>query len=442
MSTGPRRGERGPLLRDVLLLLVGMGAGAALLSVAQRLLPSALDRDVAHYLEVRRFVLDGFVEEVDADRLVRAALKGMIQSLDEYSDYYVAEEAQQVDRETSGRFTGIGVVFRGPVERGQVLFPLSGSPAEDAGLRVGDRIVAIDDRTIGEMNPEEVRARLQGEPDSVVTLSVLGLDGTERKHQVRRRSVVDPSVRHACMLDEEHGIAYMGIFSFSHQTKDEFDRTFEWLERQGMRGLVLDLRCNPGGVLGSAVEIARRFVESGPIVSTQGRSGSTRIDADPSKARWSGFPLVVLVDGRSASASEVLAGALQDHRAAVLVGSPTHGKGMVQTIHRYREEGAIAKITTSHYYTPSMRNLERDPANGRNYGIVPDLEVLLSDAEQQAVLAYAQRYGPPVERIPALEAWARLDQVEVLDEPPRDAQLDAGIALLRGERPLARHDAR
>lgn len=431
------RRARGPTQRELAAFLFGTSTGALALLLAQRLFPPTIDPDVAHFLDVRRFVLKEFVQEVEPAELVENALKGMVGSLDDYSRYYDESQAPQVDRETSGRFTGIGVVFRGPIADGQVLFPLAGSPADEAGLQVGDRILAIDAKPLAGMSAEEVLAGLQGEPESVVTLRVKGRDGSERTHAVRRRSLLDPTVRHARLLDANRGIGYVALVSFSHQTKDEFDRSFEALEAQGMRGLVLDLRGNPGGVLGAAVEIARRFVDSGVIVSTRGRADTARIEADPAKARWAGFPLVVLVDADSASASEVLAGALQDHRAAVLVGAPTHGKGMVQTICRYRREGTIAKITTSHYYTPALRNLERDPAEGRDYGLVPDLEVPITDAQHRAVLAFAQSYGPPVEKLAELAAWEREDSLTLLDPPPSDPQLDAAVELLSGHKPLA-----
>jgi carboxyl-terminal processing protease len=200
-----------------------------------------------------------------------------------------------------------------------------------------------------------------------------------------------------------------------------------------MQGLVIDLRDNPGGVLEAAVKLARRFVPEGVIVSTEGRGVPDVLRADPSEALLQGTPLVVLVDGGSASASEVLAGALQDHRVAVILGEPTHGKGVVQTIRRYDERGTIAKVTTSYFYTPAHRNLERNPEEGREWGIVPDLRVSLTADQRERVLGHIQRYGPPRELTAQLRAWEEAESVDLLDEHPEDPQLEAALALLRGE---------
>jgi carboxyl-terminal processing protease len=405
-----------------------------LLALVQALLPAREAADITHYREVRRFVLDHFVGVVDPDVLVQDALQGMLGNLDEYSRYYDQSESQRVDRETRGRFTGIGVVFRAPVSAAQVLFPLPGGPADAAGLQVGDVLLTIDGEPAAEGGQETLRERLRGEPQSEVVLEVRGLDGSEREHRVVRQSLVDPTVRHVRLADEEPAIGYVAVSSFSRETSREFDEACEWLEDAGMRGLVLDLRDNPGGVLEAAVDLARRFIPEGVIVSTEGRGARDVLRADPSEAHLEGTPLVVLVDGGSASASEVLAGALQDHRVAVILGEPTHGKGVVQTIRRYDERGTIAKVTTSYFYTPAHRNLERNPAEGREWGIVPDFEVSLSDGQRTSVLSHILRYGPPRELTDQLRAWEEAEGVALLDEHPEDPQLEAALALLRGER--------
>jgi carboxyl-terminal processing protease len=404
------------------------------LALIQALLPSREPDDVVHYREVRRFVLDHFVRDVDPDQLVEDALEGMLANLDEYSRYYGQAESVRVDRETRGRFTGIGVVFRAPVAAGQVLFPVPGGPAETAGLQVGDTLISIDGEPVAAGDERALRERLRGEPRSEVLLGVRGLDGSEREHRVVRQSLVDPTVRHVRLADEERAIGYVFVSSFSRETGGEFDEACEWLADAGMQGLILDLRDNPGGVLEGAVDLARRFIPEGVIVSTEGRGAPEVLRADPGAARLEGMPLVVLVDGGSASASEVLAGALQDHRVAVVLGEPTHGKGVVQTIRRYDERGTIAKVTTSYFYTPSHRNLERDPAEGREWGIMPDFEVTLSDEQRARVLRFLLRYGPPRELVARLRAWEEAEGVALLDEHPVDPQLDAALALLRGER--------
>jgi len=416
--------------------IVGFAAGAALMLGAQTWLQAGEDADLQHYREVRDFVSANFVRDMDHDALVKDALKGMVGELDPYSRYYDAVESREVERETRGRFVGIGAVFRGDLSSGQILFPLDGSPAMLAGVRVGDRIQSIDGTPIEGLDRSAIQAALEGELDSIVKLRVIGLDGTERTCDIRRSSVIDPNVRHARMLDKEHGVGYLAILGFSHETPDEFGAAFARLREQGMQALIIDVRGNPGGVLSASVEIAQRFIPDGVIVSTEGRGKPTYYKAERDQAWYHGFPLVVLVDQGSASASEVLAGALQDHRAAVLVGAPTHGKGLVQTIRRYPDEGTIAKVTTSYYYTPAHRNLERDPENGRDYGIAPDLEVPISEEERRAIALHTRHYGAPMALLNDLLEWEASEGEELLDRHPLDPQLDAGIELLIGAREL------
>jgi carboxyl-terminal processing protease len=303
-----------------------------------------------------------------------------------------------------------------------------------AGMRVGDRILHIGGREYASLDYPGFRALITGAEPRDVDVVVLGLDGEERRLRVRTGSVVEPTVRHERVLDEARGVGYMAISTFTHETAGEFDAAFERLRREGLRALVLDLRGNPGGVLVAAVGIARRFVSEGLIVSTEGRDETVTYSAERGAAWHAGFPLVVLVDEGSASASEVLAGALQEHRAAVIVGTPTYGKGMVQTIHRFGGDGSVLKVTTSYYYTPSHKNLEHsaDPAAER--GIQPDLRVDLGSdpADLHARLA---RPSPPRECIAALQAWEEAEGVQLYARTQWDPQLEAALDLFAGRRP-------
>lgn len=413
---------------------VGVLCGVLLLLLVQTLWDTG-DPDLRQYRRVRDFVRESFVGEVDDQELLDHALHGMLSSLDAYSRYYDRGEARSLERETLGRYQGIGVLMKAPARDGQVLFALPGSPAARAGLRVGDRFVTVGGRAVAELDAEELQAELREPPSGVVEARVVGLDGSERDVVMHPESVVDPTVRHTRMVDPERGVGYVSIHSFSRETPGEFDRSFEFLRAQGMRALVLDLRRNYGGILSSAVEIARRFVSSGLIVSTEGRGRPERFEAVASEALYHGFPLVVLVDGDSASASEVLAGALQDHRAAVVVGTPTYGKGMVQTIRRFDDGSTVAKVTSAYYYSPTHRNFERSAVPDRDHGILPDVEVPISELEQRVVHAYLERYGPPVEAIPAIEAWSAWEGRPLVEPHPPDAQLDAALELFAGRRP-------
>ncbi len=201
-----------------------------------------------------------------------------------------------------------------------------------------------------------------------------------------------------------------------------------------MQGLILDLRGNPGGILKSAVQIAEHFVPEGVITQTRGRDEPVVYERDAlSEREVLDLPLVVLVDGGSASSSEVLAGALQDHRVAVLVGSPTYGKARVQSVRHFVDADALAKVTSSYYQTPSGRDLDRSPE--RPWGIQPDLLVEVEDEVEARIHRHINRYDPPAEALDALFLWEDSSDEEILPKDPPDPQLEAALALLRGERP-------
>jgi carboxyl-terminal processing protease len=416
--------------------VLGWVSGAVLGAVGGIVAYRASREDSAEwdrYRTVRDFAEQEFVRGARRDELADDALRGMLGGLDRYSKYYDAAETAAMERETGGRYRGIGVVLKRPVSEGRVLFTLRSSPAERGGLRVGDRLLEVEGRDFTSLTEAEVREALSRDSDAPVRLRVRGFDGVARELAIVRESVVEPTVRGERMLDETLGIGYFALHSFSGETAGEFDAAFQRLSARGLRGLVLDLRGNGGGVLQRAIDIANRFIAEGDIAFTEGRTRHATFEADPTKARYRGFPLVVLVDEESASASEVLAGALQDHRAAVVVGMPTWGKGTVQTIRRFLDWGTAAKVTTSFYYTPSHRNLEH--GEEANFGIAPDVLVETTPEDAQRVRAYLARPTPNAEALAALRAWEAEERIQVVEEPPADAQLAAATELLRGHRP-------
>jgi carboxyl-terminal processing protease len=427
----------GPLWqRDLLHLLVGSALGLSVGLVVLRFAPREGPADEQRFGEVHDWVQQAYVREVDERKLIDDALRGMVESLDAYSRYYTREELQAMDRETSGHYRGIGVVFTRPVEERRVLFALPGSPAERAGIGTGDRFVAIDGRRLDALDPGEIQHLLTETEADSIELVVAGRDGRERSVQLERTDLVDPTVRHAQLLDEDLGLGYLAITAFSQETPNEFDLALRDLERRGLRALVVDVRGNLGGVLRSAVTLVNRFVSDGPIVSQEGRGEPIHYEAKASEAWYEGLPLVVLVDGESASASEVFAAALQEYRAAVVVGSPSYGKGMVQQVRTFDGQGAV-KLTTAYYYTPSGRNLERTVEDAWETGVVPDLQVALNELESRLVHRHLASYGPPPEALDAIRAWEREEGRELLPRRPPDPQLDAALALFQGERPGA-----
>ncbi len=319
--------------------------------------------------EIRRFVgaynaiRQGYVEPVDDARLMHAALRGLLLDLDPHSVYFDAEEAREFSQDTSGAYDGVGLELQqepGPVLR--VIAPLEDGPGDRAGVQSGDVITAIDGKPIDLDNGSR---------------PLRGAAGTQVRLTIERAGRSDPFdvvlVRERIRLDSvqsrmlEPGIGYVRISSFQSGTALEFRQALARLQGEGkLAGLVLDLRSNPGGLLGAAVQVADDLLESGVIVSTRGRlrAGQTQYDAHPGDL-LAGAPLVVLVDAGSASASEVLAGALQDLQRAQVIGSRTFGKGSVQSFLPL-DNGDAIKLTTALYYTPGGRSIQ-------GVGITPDV---------------------------------------------------------------------
>jgi len=416
----------------VAAFLSGSALGAALALTAVRL---TTDRELELVGAVRDLAKRSFVEAVDERELVDEALSGMIGSLDRHSRYYRPEEIEALARTTRGEFRGIGVVFRAPTTAGQVLFPAPGGPADRAGLRIGDTLVTVEGEAVAGLPPGGLQELLRRSNATPMALEIEGLDGERRSVEVVPEPVLDPSIRLARMVDEEARLAHVALVSFSSHTLEEFDAAMERLTAEGVRGLVLDLRGNGGGSLDAAVGLANRFVAEGRLVATRTRHDTRVVSAKSQEAHHLGLPLVLLVDQDSASASEVLAGALQDHGAAALVGEPTYGKGTVQTLTRLGSDRAIVKVTTAHYLTPAWRRIERNEEDPQRTGIAPDIYVPLEPVERAHVYAYLQNYHPPAALVPAIEAWEAESGLELLLETPPDPQLEAALALLRGETP-------
>jgi carboxyl-terminal processing protease len=396
------------------------------------------DGDLARYREVRDFVRQNYVRELDSATLLDRALRGMVTKLDDYTVYYGPKDVATLERETTGHYRGIGVVFAQPASEARVLFALPNSPAAKAGLRSGDRMLRVAGRAVKDLAPGDLRALL-GAPDRAdLELALLGRDQTERTVMIGQDEMLDPTLRHARIVDETLGVGYVSLLSFSQESADEFDRAVEQLREQGLKALIIDVRNNYGGVLRAATRIANRFIREGLIVSHEGRREAVRYEADSSSATLFGMPLVVLVDGASASASAALASALQEHRAAVVVGSPTYGKGMVQQVKPFGDGEMVVKLITSYYYSPSHRNLERTVDHAWSSGLIPDVQVDLAKAEVELLHAFLQTYTPPQATRAEIAAWEHDEGRELYARHPADAQLETALALFRGEHPSAR----
>lgn len=344
------------------------------------------------FSKVLAHVRASYVDDVDETRLIEGAIRGMVHTLDPYSAFMTAEEYRVLRADTQGRFGGIGceVDVRDGVLT--VMLPLEGTPAARAGLRPGDRILEIDGEPTERMSLQEAIVRMRGEPGSVVRVVMRRPEEDEPRELLITRAVITVESVEARAL--EPGIGYVRLRTFQEDTasrlRDELDR----LERDAggaLRGLVIDLRGNPGGLVDQAVEVSDEFLADGVIVTTRGRGGRL-IAEERARARGTraAYPVVVLVDGQSASASEIVVGALQDHRRAVIVGSRTYGKGSVQNVIELLD-GAALKLTVARYHTPSGRCIQ-----GR--GIEPDVEVAPPPGGAFGGRPGEQRDDPPLRR--------------------------------------------
>ncbi len=316
--------------------------------------------EIRRYVSVFNAVKYAYVEPVEDRKLMQSAIRGLLLDLDPHSAYLVRSDAEAFDEDTSGAYDGIGVeVQQQPDGTILVIAPIDDTPAARAGVKPGDIIIAIDGRTL---TPEQIDNNpLRGEPGSKTTLTVQR-EGAKKPLDiaVQRETIRISSVRSRML---EPGYAYLRISAFQADTATDFEQQIDKLQAQAgagksLRGLVLDLRSNPGGLLTSAVQIADDLLEKGGIVSTRGRNpvADATFNATPGD-RMLGAPLVVLVDAGSASASEVLAAALRDNKRAQVVGSRTFGKGSVQTLLPL-DNGDAVKLTTARYYTPSGKSIQ------------------------------------------------------------------------------------
>lgn len=337
--------------------------------------------DLRTFTEVMSRIQQDYVEDVSEETLLRHAIRGMVSGLDPHSSYLDPSEYQNLQSGTRGEFGGLGIEVG--MENGfvKVIAPIEGTPADEAGIQAGDTIVRVDGEPVKGMSLQEAVERMRGEPGSEITLSVVR-EGQDKPFDVTiERAVIEIDSVNSRMLDDGYG--YLRISQFQSGTGDDAVAAIEALRDQhgdSLKGMVLDLRNNPGGVLDAAVAVADAFLTSGQIVSTKGRIERAQqgFSATPNDA-LNGAPLVVLVNSGSASASEIVAGALQDHGRAVIMGRTTFGKGSVQNVLPL-PEGAALKLTTARYFTPSGRSIQAE-------GIEPDVRVAnleLKRAEAEA----------------------------------------------------------
>jgi carboxyl-terminal processing protease len=319
------------------------------------------------YTEVLEKVQAWYPGEIKGDELVYSSIDGMLDMLDPHSNFLDPKAYHSMQQRQVGRFSGLGIIVGMRNEKVTIISPIEGTPAYRLGIRAGDIIAAIDGKTTENMNIDDVVDLLRGPQGSEVTIGIRRLGVADPlPFTIKREVIPETSVRYGFMLDKETG--YIRVTDFNRTTAQELGDQLSDLKGKGMARLVLDLRDNPGGVMEQAVEVADQFLKAGQmVVFTRGRDPSSFQEyRTPSKRPRLEIPVVILVNQGSASASEIVAGALQDHDRAVIAGETTFGKGLVQSVYELSLSTALA-LTTARYYTPSGRCIQRDYSNLTDY---------------------------------------------------------------------------
>ncbi len=368
---------------------------------------------------VRKDYVDG--RKLSYQELVYSALKGMVGSLDPHSEFMDPDKYRELQSETQGAFGGLGISLSVKDNALTVLVPMTNTPAWRAGILSGDRIVKIDGHPTDKMTIDDAVKNLRGEPGTDVRITVFRPAANQFKDFKLTRAIINVDMVNDLNGEKEfklpdNKIGYVRLTQFGEKTSDELESALRKLKKQAMQGLVLDLRWNPGGLLDQAVDVCSKFLPKGQlVVTTEGRNHAqdSRRDAT-GHDELNGMPIVVLVNVGSASASEIVAGCLQDLRRAVVLGEKTFGKGSVQSILPL-QDGSALRLTTAKYYTPSHRVIHEE-------GIMPDIVVPLTAEEDSAVMI--QRTPGQLESMDAKERRAVLNI--------GDPQLDRAVDLLKG----------
>ncbi len=394
--------------------------------------------DLKVFTDVLGLIQKDYVEETNSKDLIYGAIKGMLETLDPHSAFMPPNMYKEMQEETKGRFEGLGIEITIKDSILTVVSPIEGTPAYKAGILAGDQIIKIDGELTKNFSLMDSVKRLRGPRGTKVTISIMREGFTKPKDFTLVREVIPVrSVRHELL---EKSFGYIRISQFQEKTDEEFEKAMKGIQEESkgaLRGLILDLRNNPGGLLDQAVKISDRFIESGLIVSVEGRKEDQKMKffAHPD-GNIIHYPLVVLVNGGSASGAEIVAGAIQDQGRGIIVGTQTFGKGSVQTIIPLKD-GSGLRLTTARYYTPNGRSIQAK-------GIVPDIIVKLSrpEEEKEALtpklpaerdlerhLIDVEKGAPKEKGVPKEKGKPKKEEVK--ETKPVDNQLERALELLK-----------
>ena len=407
------------------------------------ILAPRLRRDAEMHREtsqVAAAIRNRYVEEVEPDEVRYSALEGMADALDRYSDFYRPDWADELRQDNEGKFGGLGfyIIKEHPDSALRIDGVIEGYPAFEAGILADDRILSIDGISTKGLRTNECARLLKGEVETSVRLEIYR-STVEGPWEVTviRAEIKRESIKGIDIIDEKAGIGYVRIIQFQENTPNDFDTAIVDLKEMEMRSLILDLRSNPGGVLSGALDMAGRFLQEGDLIlRTVGRDSPVEYLAED-EPTLPEMPVVVLVNQGSASASEIVAGAIQDHRRGLVLGGRTFGKGSVQSMIKIGNEGSILKLTTSKYQTPSGRVIHRDPGDEEedDWGLLPDIPVALLLPDEVKDLSTEERVGAEMMTFHEIRtAWTNEERGRIdpsAEEPPPDRQLDEALRILR-----------
>ena len=383
------------------------------------------------FANILSILQENYVEEIETDQVIEGAINGMLLSLDPHSSFLSPENFEELQNETQGSFTGIGIELTVKDSKLTVISPIEDTPAHKAGIQVNDIIVKIGDRWTKDMSPLESIKQLRGPKGSAVTISIQRNNEEKLLEYTLIRDLIPVNSVRAFML--ERGIVYSRITNFQGNTTEDYIAAIERLQKQQqIAAIILDLRNNPGGLLNQAVSVSDLFLDSGIIVYTKGRTEDQNMvfKAKKTTTKYTATPLMILVNEGTASASEIVAGAIQDRNRGLILGSRTFGKGSIQTVVPL-QDGAGLRITTARYFTPSGKSIQAR-------GIIPDIEI--------PQVSYSQKESASQQTFPREQDLAHhiengtkltvekpaIENDEIAEKVKKDHQLQTALNIIKG----------
>ena len=381
------------------LILVALSSTPVILLKADETVPA---ENIEQFVDVFKRIKEQYVDKIDDEELFRSAIKGMVSGLDPHSAFLTDDDFNELKIGTTGKFGGLGIEITTEDGYVKVITPIDDTPAKRAGILAGDLIVKVGETSVKDMEIGDAVKLMRGEPGTKIQVTVLREKVDEPLiFDITRQIIVSKGIKFKVFGN----IGYVRLSSFQSNSTSDLKSAIYKLKKMSkipINGLVLDLRNNPGGVLGAAVGITDLFLQEGKIVYTNGRTINSRLEyfATPQDI-LNGLPIVVMVNGGSASASEIVAGALQDSRRAIVVGTKSYGKASVQTIQEL-SDGSALKLTTARYYTPLGRDIHK-------LGIVPDVII---EYEEDKIVALPEPYEKDNQLIKAIEVLSEMEPRE------------------------------